>query len=117
MAQVWQANLIAEGRLPKNFGEFHKEIRAAYAPVEEVLQNHVRENFFTNGVIDSEKVSSKLQTAENFEEINKILEPHLQEAREKVQEIFVRADQSLELVVQILKGFLLLVRKLLRLCI
>jgi len=94
VAQVWQANLITEGRLPKNFGEFHKEIRAAYAPAEEVLQNYVKENFFTNGVIDSKKVSSELQTAEDFEKINKILEPHLQEAREQVQKIFVRADHA-----------------------
>ena len=99
VAQTWQANLITEGRLPKNFGEFHKEVRAAYAPAEEVLQNYVKENFFKDGVIDSEKVSSKLQTAADFEKINKILEPHLQEAREKVQEIFVRADQAMELVV------------------
>lgn len=56
------------------------------------------------GIIDSEKVSSKLQTAEDFEKINKILEPHLQEAREKVWEIFVRADKSLELVVANPKG-------------
>jgi len=95
VAQAWQADLIEWGRLPTNFGTFHDEIRAAYAPAEEALAAYVRENFCNEGVINSEKVKAGLRTAEDFKEVQKAIEPFLQEAQEKTEKIFTRSDEQL----------------------
>ncbi len=100
VAKNWQAALIDEDKLPLNFGAFHDEIRAAYAPANEVLVAYFKEHFCNeDGVADRDKVKAKLQTAADFEEVKRDMgiEPLLQEAREKTQEIFARSDEQLRL--------------------
>ena len=97
VAKAWQDNLMEEGRLPKNFGKFHDEIRAAYAPAQEALVAYVKENFCDkNGVIDSAKVAAGLNSAEDFEKVNKVIEREMLQARATVKEIFAKSDRELE---------------------
>lgn len=63
------------------------------------MNSYITANYIKDGVINSEKIAEDFKTAEDFRKVERIIEPHLQEAREKVREIFVRADQALELVV------------------
>ena len=98
VARTWQTNLITEGRLPKNFGAFHDEIREAYAPANAALIAYVKEHFCNeDGVIDSDKVKAGLKTAEDFEKVKKAIEPQMLEAQAKVEAIFLRSDQQLGL--------------------
>jgi len=90
----WEADLIQEGKLPSNFSAYHDEVRAAYEPAKAVLNSYITANYIKDGVINSEKIVEDFKTAEDFRKVEMIIEPHLQEAREKVQEIFVRADHA-----------------------
>jgi CubicO group peptidase (beta-lactamase class C family) len=95
VAKDWQAALIDEGRLPKNFGELHDQIRAAYAPAQEALVAYFKEHFCDEaGVVDREKVK-EIRTAEDFAKIKEAIEPLLQESRKTTQEIFAKSDQQL----------------------
>ena len=100
VAQAWQAALTDGDRLPSNFSEFHDEICAAYAPANEALATYFKEHFCNeDGVVDRAKVKEKLKTAADFEAVKKDMgiEPLLQTAREKTQEIFAKSDEQLRL--------------------
>mgnify|MGYP000700465578 CR=1 FL=1 len=96
VGKSWQADLISQHRLPKNFSEYHDEICAAYAPAQEALIAYVKENFCDeHGVIDSRKVKSELQTAEDFEKVRMAIRPSLEKAQQDAQNIFARCDAQL----------------------
>jgi len=96
VGKSWQADLISQHRLPKNFSEYHDEICAAYAPAQEALIAYVKENFCDeHGVIDSGKVKSELQTAEDFEKVRMAIRPSLEKAQQDAQNIFARCDAQL----------------------
>lgn len=97
VAKAWQKDLIAQHRLPKNFGEFHDAIRAAYEPAQEALIAYVKENFCDeSGVIDSKKVKSKLQTVKDFEKVKEAIMPALEAAKQQTRDIFARCDDKLK---------------------
>ncbi len=95
---AWQKELAAEGKLPKNFADFHTEIIAAYAPAHEALRGYLVENFIDKktGIIDRDAIAEKFKTAEDFENLHEeVLAPHLDSAQGKTQEIFVRSEIKL----------------------
>lgn len=96
--EAWQNELAAEGKLPKNFADFHAEIISAYAPAHEALHDYLVENFIDKktGIIDREAITEKFKTAEDFEKLReKVLAPYLASAQEKTQEVFARSEVQL----------------------
>lgn len=97
VGQKWQAELVQEGKLASNFAEYHAEIFAAYEPARQALTDYVSQNYLgDDGIINSDKVKEDFATAEKFQEVQKILEPELTQAREQTADIFAKADQRLE---------------------
>lgn len=95
---AWQNELIAEGKLPKNFADFHKEILAAYAPAHEALHEYLVENFVDKetGLINQTAIAEKFKTAADFEKLRgEVLAPHLASAQGKTQEVFARSEIKL----------------------
>ncbi len=96
--EAWQNELAAEGKLPKNFADFHAEIISAYAPAHEALHDYLVENFIDKktGIIDREAITEKFKTAEDFEKLREeVLAPYLASAQEKTQEVFARSEAQL----------------------
>gem|GEM_PF-3359106 len=95
---AWQNELAAEGKLPKNFADFHAEIIAAYSPAHKALNNYLVENFIDEktGIIDRDEIAKKFKTAADFEGLRKeVLAPHLTSAQEETQKIFARSEVQL----------------------
>ncbi|MBU6338960.1 MAG: serine hydrolase [Rickettsiales bacterium] len=94
----WQEDLITKGNLPSNFSEFHDEVRAAYETTKQILNDYLIKNYLRDdGIINSEAIKENFKDAEKFEEVQKMLEPHLQEARKTTSKILARADRQLEI--------------------